>query len=65
MRGLGGRVVKVVRLLLITWSVNTEIAGSILTAGRVYSTPVLIDKDCQFSYRSSGVFSGYSGFLPQ
>ena len=32
-RGLGGPVVKVGPLLLVTWSVNTEISDSNLTAG--------------------------------
>lgn len=45
---ISGLVVKVVYLLLITISVYTEDVGSSLTAGRVYSNPILIDKDCKF-----------------
>lgn len=47
---------KKVHLLLITWFVNTDIAGSGLTVDRVCWTPILISKDCQFSYQMVRAF---------
>lgn len=61
---LGGRVIKVViHLLLIMLSVNTEVAGLGLTAGRIHLIPVLINKDCQFFYCMSVSFFWYSSFF--
>ena len=37
-------------------SVNTDVSGSGLAAGRVYSTLILTDKDCKFYYQRSGFF---------
>lgn len=42
--GLGGQIVKLGHLLLITWSFNTEAEGSSLTRGRVSLSPILLDK---------------------
>ena len=60
-RGLGGQVVKVVRLLLITLSVNTEVADSSLAAGRVHSTPILM---ASFPTKGRGLSPGTPASSP-